>query len=59
MDAGGGLEGAQAFGEVLFGGFAELGELGRSEAALAGSIGLGAGKLVSDALWLGFYGVAV
>ena len=59
LDAGGGLERAQAFGEVFFGGFAKLGELGAGEAALAGSGWLGTGELVGDALWLGFYGVAV
>lgn len=59
LDTGRGLEGTQAFGEVSFGGFAELGELGAGETALAGSVGLSAGELVGDALWLGFDVVAV
>lgn len=59
LDAGGGLKGAQAFGDMFFGSFAELGELGAGETALAGSIGLGAGEFVGDAFWLGFYGIAV
>lgn len=53
------MEGSQAFGEVSFGGFSELGEFGAGKTVLAGSVWLRARKFVGDAFWLGFYGVAV
>lgn len=59
LDAGWGLKGAQAFGEVFFGGFAELGEFGAGKPASAASVGLSAGEFVGDAFWLGFYRIAV